>query len=772
MSYTVDYGALNNIMNIYNTVLAEWSNGISTVLAKKDVIANSKNISGNKADRMKEYLNSAYSQVNASLGGLLLKFKDSFLVYIDDYYHYIDSDISTHIEEKEISAVRADIQRKRSELQGIGLSAENTVKGVSDLVALPNLDLSKPDAEIGRILTYLDEVDNDINSLESKHSVTDFTEIDAMIDKVSAYLKDLIGFGREYKFAFDKGRFEMLKSVSDLTIAAQKMSNGMKNQMDAVARAEDHLMERVKQQQVEREHREKQAEWVKTGLSVAIGAISAAVLVTAGPAGAIVVQSVASTVSATIGAAADEYVEHGMNVQDWNTNQITIHGCVGAVTGMVSGLVPPGVGDCTKATISAVSSAFAETANESYSQLEMYGSIKDVKAIGEKAFSKGVSTFAGYMVGDAVEESIKTDEFIRFYSQKGVSGEKHVISRLEVEVTGEIAKGATTRFSSTAVTESIGLAESMAEGKSFVEAYEEHDVFSESIQSAIAPREIAGDVLGVAVKVTAEEHGRDMDDKTSWIRTSLTPENEALLRQMESNGEIEDVNGHANFKSRVDSAVGYPGSTLYGDALGSDEVYASLYNLENRTDDYYIFGDSPDLNGNESGWDDWDSEEYDRLNNKLAEMEDKGERSFKSTRSKAVSDAWAAERRLVMQGRGTRGWSVSQQEELIRSGKVTGFDGNHMLSASQNPSEAGNADNIQFLTYEEHIYGAHGGKTAVPTTGRFDPKTGETTTINKGQIPHREKTAFELTDKYDYAQQDLAEWLGSDFGYARGNKSK
>lgn len=772
MSYTVDYGALDNIMNIYNTVLAEWNNGISTVLAKKDVIANSRNISGNKADRMKEYLNSAYSQVNVSLGGLLLKFKDSFLVYIDDYYHYIDSDISTHIEEKEISTVRADIQRKRSELQGIGLSAENTVKGISDLVALPNLDLSKPDAEIGRVLTYLDEVDNDINSLESKHSVADFTEIDAMIDKVSAYLKELIGFGREYKFAFDKGRFEMLKSVSNLTMATHEMISGMKNQMDAVARAEDNLMERIKQQQTERERREKQTEWVKTGLSVAIGAMSAAALVIAGPAGAIVVRTVASAASATIGAAADEYVEHGINVQDWNTNQITIHGCVGAVTGMVSCLIPPGVGTCTKATISAVSSAFAETANESYSQLEMYGGIKDVKAIGEKAFSKGVSTFAGYMVGDAVEESIKTDEFIGFYSQKAVSGEKHLISKLEIDVTGEIAKGATKRFSSTAVTETIGLAESMAEGKSFAEAYEEHDVFSESVQSALAPSEIAGDALDATVKVTAEEYGRDIDDKTSWIRTSLTPENEAFLQQMERDGEFEGVNANANLHNKVDSTVGYSASILSDDALESDEVYASLYKLENRTDDYYIFGDSPDLNGNASGWHDWDSEEYDRFNNKLAEMENQRERSFKSTRSKAVSDAWAAEKRLVMQGRGTRDWSVSQQEELIRTGKVTGFDGNHMLSASQNPSEAGNPDNIQFLTYEEHIYGAHGGKTTVPTTGRFDPTTGETTTINKGQIPHREKTAFEITDKYDYAQQDLAEWLGSDFGYGRGNKSK
>lgn len=471
MSYTVDYGALDNIMNIYNTVLAEWSNGISTVLAKKDLITNNNNISGNKADGMKEYLNTAYSRVNDSLGKLLEQFKESFLLYIDDYYRHIDSDISTHIEEKEICDVRTDIQEKRSKLQGIGLSAENTVKGISDLVSLPSLDLSIPDAEMSHILAHLDEVDNDVNSLESKHSATDFTEIDAMIDTLKAFLEELIGLSREYKFVFTKEAFDTLKSVSELTIATQSASDKMAKQKDAVFAAEDSLKKRINQQQAEVELREKQAEWVKTGLSVAIGAISAAALVTAGPAGAIVIQSVASAVSASIGAAADEYVEHGMNVQEWNTSQITIHGCVGAVTGMVSSIVPPSVGNCTKATISTVSSIFAETANESYSQLEMYGGIKDVNAIGEKALSKGVSTFVGSMVGDAVEGSIKKDEFIEFYSQKGVSGEKHIISKLEVDVTGEIAKGASKRFSSTAVTETIGLAESMAEGKSFAQAY-------------------------------------------------------------------------------------------------------------------------------------------------------------------------------------------------------------------------------------------------------------------------------------------------------------
>lgn len=93
-----------------------------------------------------------------------------------------------------------------------------------------------------------------------------------------------------------------------------------------------------------------------------------------------------------------------------------------------------------------------------------------------------------------------------------------------------------------------------------------------------------------------------------------------------------------------------------------------------------------------------------------------------------------------------------------------------MLDASSNPSAANNPDNIQFLTHEEHIYGAHDGSPRNPTTGRFDPSTGETERINPNQIPHRETVAFELSQKFDYHQQDIAEQLGTNFGYGRGKK--
>ena len=72
----------------------------------------------------------------------------------------------------------------------ISLQAENEVQTVSDLVSVPSLDVSDLDAEIVRILTSLDDLNNGVNALENKiilamgirHKAEKF-----MKDKIVAY---------------------------------------------------------------------------------------------------------------------------------------------------------------------------------------------------------------------------------------------------------------------------------------------------------------------------------------------------------------------------------------------------------------------------------------------------------------------------------------------------------------------------------------------------------------------------------------------------------
>ncbi len=722
MGYKIDYSAMEALLSTYSSLVNVWEDGISAVMKNESAIVASTNIAGNNADRMKAYLNTAYTLADAALSALLEMFRQNYLLYTESYYQQIDAAEETHIEESELNELHSDLQAKRSTFQQIGFSAEKAVNSISDIVTLPSLDISRQDSELGSILASLNDLNSKISSFESAHVSADFTEIDSLISQLESFLLELSGQSKEYKTSFLAENFIALSSVSGLALATQKAYDVLQSQESDVAQAVKNLEKRFEQRQEELEKRKKEAEWAKIGVNVAVGFISAVALATTGPVGAIVVGAVSGAVSASFSAAADAYVESGWDTQKWNMDRIMIHGCIGAFTGMVGGMVSPGAGACVKAGIKGLSSAFEGVASSSYDQLEMHGNITDVRAIAEDAILKGTSTFVGSWIGSAVSDNVeafvKKNDTIKDLAENVVGGSKHFGAVLAVEGSSEIISGTAKRFSSTAIEETGGFVSALSSGKSIEEAYTEHRILSKSFQDATDIKKIISDA-GSAVSTAATDN----------------------------------------------------------------PLYASEKKLKYRSDDYYLFGDSPDLSGKEDGWQDWNSEEYDRMMAKLADMDARGDdarnyeifgdpRSLAAQRQSAINKAWAQERQLVLQGRGTRNWTVSQQEELIRTGKVSGFDGSHMLDASSNPLEAGNPDNIQFLTYEEHIYGAHGGNTHTPTTGWFNTETGETSPIKAGHIPHRETTAFELTDKFDYSQLDIAEQLGSSFGYGRGSKSE
>lgn len=722
MGYKVDYGSMQQLVTAYSSAASGWEEGINGVLEKAEAICSSKNISGNQADRMKAYMDTVYSFSNTSLAVMLQLFRQNFLLYLDAYYREIDSNRETVIKESELSEIHSTLQGKRSQMQQIALSAEQTAKSVLDIVGISSLDLDKVDSKFDKILASLNDLDSDINGLESQHVSADFTELDGMISNFGAYVQEMYLLKKEFKTSFSMESFLSLTSVPLLAANIQSAYSQLQAQESSVKTAAKNLEKRLKQEQEAQQKaikkRQEQAGWAKVGVNVTVGLITTVALVTTGPLGAVAVAGVSGTVTAAFSAAADEYVTNAWDMKAWDVNKIQYHGAIGGITGMIGAAVVPGAGPCVKSGVKALSSMVEGVASTSYDQIAVSGKITDVRAIAKDALLKGGSTFVGSMLGNAVNDNvsdfIKKDKTIKELTEHVVGGSEHFKAVVKVEGAAALTSGVVKRFSSTAVTETGGFVEAALEGKSLEEAYEEHDILGKSIQKAADVKSITEDAAGAVTKAATDNPMRD-----------------------------------------------------------------NLKKLDQRQDDYYLFGDSPDLNGKEDGWKDWNSEEYDRMTAKLAEMDARGEdareyeifgdpRTLKSQRTDAVNKAWKQERRLVMQGRGTRDWTVSQQEELIRTGKVSGFEGSHMLDVSSNPLVANNPDNIQFLTHAEHIQGAHNRNTKNPTTGRFDPATGETETINARQIPHREETAFELTDTFDYKQADLADQLGSEFGYGRG----
>jgi hypothetical protein len=99
-------------------------------------------------------------------------------------------------------------------------------------------------------------------------------------------------------------------------------------------------------------------------------------------------------------------------------------------------------------------------------------------------------------------------------------------------------------------------------------------------------------------------------------------------------------------------------------------------------------------------------------------------------RKKAINEALKKEKELVQQGKGTRDWTLEQQQDILNGNRPrdengVAYEGHHMKSVSEFPEHAGNPSNIQWLSYDEHINGAHQGNTHNPTNGYYNPNTKE-----------------------------------------------
>lgn len=117
-------------------------------------------------------------------------------------------------------------------------------------------------------------------------------------------------------------------------------------------------------------------------------------------------------------------------------------------------------------------------------------------------------------------------------------------------------------------------------------------------------------------------------------------------------------------------------------------------------------------------------------------------------RQKAVRDAWARERKYVLSGRGTVDWNAEQQKELMDNGRVHGYEGHHMKSCSEYPEYAATADNIQFLSEQDHIAAHNTGEKQSgyhsATNGYYDAST--QTMHSFGENPPHAPKDFELSN--------------------------
>lgn len=92
-------------------------------------------------------------------------------------------------------------------------------------------------------------------------------------------------------------------------------------------------------------------------------------------------------------------------------------------------------------------------------------------------------------------------------------------------------------------------------------------------------------------------------------------------------------------------------------------------------------------------------------------------------RNKAVADAWKIEQDAVRTGTSRYKWTFAQKRELLKTGKVSGFEGHHILTVNELENTANkwlisSPNDIVFLSKKNHFL-AHGGNFQNPTDTEF-----------------------------------------------------
>lgn len=522
MGYKVDYGAMQSLLGAYSATLGEWSQGVSSVMNAEAMLESSPHISGNSADRMKEYLNTAYSCLSASLSSLLGLFNQNFLLYTEAYQQQIDAADNTCIEEAEQSERRNELQLKRTTVQQIGLAAEKVVSKVSDLVQVSSLDISEPDASLGQILTFMDDLDMGINSLEGAHVSGDFGEIDALITNIEAYLKDLIAISRDSKITFTQDSFLAIPSVPALIYAIYDAGDRMTAQEPEVAVAAQHLEERLERQRAEMEAREKKAKWAKT--AVAIVAVVATGVAVATGVGTLLVPVIAGVSKYAFNAAADEYVKYGWDTDQWDRANIGKEAIKGWFSGFTSGILPPGTGNVVKASVSSANSALWGGLDNVYDQLTTTGELSNVKSVFFDAAKSGSSSFASAMVSDVVSDKVKDMPIgLGLDKYTNPSNEvRHYVGTFIESGTEKVATGITERFTSTTVETTFDVGRNIAEGKDTLDSIDLGDRYSK----VGSFEDLGKDFVTGGIKGTTTAYFKE---RTPDPKTGLTPIIQAKL---------------------------------------------------------------------------------------------------------------------------------------------------------------------------------------------------------------------------------------------------
>ena len=572
MSFKVSLNDMQSLLLAYKGVIDAWKEGVSTVRSKEYVLENSPNISGNSADRMKEYLETVYSFAEGMLFEAMDLFIARMVIYIEDYFQIIDSVDNARIPENELGERYDSLKKNRKKMQAIGYSAETAVDKISDLISITGLDISDQDTELGSIITSIDTLDQEINNLESRHLSEDFTELDELLYRIESFLSEMKNLNKDFKVNFSTTGFASIPSVLPLLEAMTSGYNALDAQQSKLQSASENLEIRLERQQEEMEKRQRRADWIKFGVAI-VGTLASAAAVATG-AGTLLVPVIVGVSGGVINAIGTQYVANSWDTEKWDTGYIGKEAIKGWCSGFTGGILPPGTGTLVKTTVSGANSALWGSLDESYDQLACTGNISDVNSVFFEGAKSGTSDIAQNLVGDFIGDKVEKlpigmglDKFdnptndVRHYIGEGIKGS-----------TSKMASGIGERFTEATVESGFDIGKNLAGGKNafedvplgerygkvlafdelgkdFVKGGSKEIVSSYYKERTVDPKTgltpIIQSELGnktdpeTGLTPIVQEALERMENKADYSRTASTPQEEKILREMEGKGEFD-----------------------------------------------------------------------------------------------------------------------------------------------------------------------------------------------------------------------------------------
>ena len=548
--FNIKYTSMDQFYSDICQKITEWNQELDSWNQSYNKIVEMESFKGNSADGVKTYLQEVHGVLLFSIKQMLADFQSRFLLYKTGYYD-IESNIYADISEETIRFVISKLTSEIPVIESVDNRIDSALNSTEDLLALgtPSKFYLQDTIEglqndLKSFCITIDEYENSQNGIVN-------SELDGLISSVKNLINDYIINGTNVA-SYKSGDLAKNTYVLDLVDKVQKSSDYIKENMDAIESAVEEQQEVYIQMQKDYEEACKSREdkglanLIMGGVAVVVGVV--AIVGTAGMATPIVVTAAVSG-GCTIAYGASNMIEGGQDMYYGS------------------------IGDLSSAAFNPIRDT-AFCGNQGL--YDAWGKLNMTVAGLCIPVGKAVNTVAGSSTKVIVETAAKTvvKESLKDVAFDTVSGEvvRFADEKLDLNQTEEVLLNLTVNTvldkGTDFVSEKIKGKPSMVEDMSFEDAKKYNDYWDEVEKGThntpdmndidMKAWEVADaklddnfikgnlDTITVDIKGTdvKDVDAKDIDMKdadgssTDWDRTSLTSEQEAIIKDMEQNNEF------------------------------------------------------------------------------------------------------------------------------------------------------------------------------------------------------------------------------------------